>query len=880
MPKRLMSLRGILEKEAPRPQSREDLLENHTFWLFAFVLFTVVFVGSAILAVYPQEKITGQLITPELAQQISISDGTLYQNTVLTQNGIELLNSSQGVATLREIVRDSQVNLSSLEWSDMKKPDSLLYFSFDKPNPKFTRDSVHGGARIFESEDYIDTQQRFNLTDFSIETWVKTKEHSHQAIVSTFSISNQSDPASYNPSYILMILDTGQASFLVADNATRNYVESTTNITDNNWHQIIAVRDTAQKKIALYIDGRLEKIADDPTLKAVSPQAELWIGNQKNRTGRNYKGLLDETLLYNRTITQREAEDSYTKFSWRTYAQLRTAENWTGAYAIPHLRNSKDQLALLTFDKLDAFWQTNAKESKKPSSVQGRFGSSVKFQNDQALVYPSAFLNTSQGTIDLWIKLENKELSQDSVMAVFDLSSSLNHSILLYIAKEQDLNFYFSIDAGGVETEIKQNISDWRVGEWHYIAASWVLNNSESKRELRLAVDDLMQSTQNETAVKMSSSGDYFSIGNDYATRQNPLLGEIDDMQILNIFKTDNYKEKGYTNPSYENLTGMQTNKFQLRFIMVRDGNSTPAITSAGIAYEGALSPLYYTQRINVSVPVQPPQIINPAYDSLIASENVILNWTKVENASAYNVYIRDRNNSFVRCLDCGNNCEGDRYFVCVLNYKNTTMDVPLAEGHFYTAWVESVSLSGETNSSRYTAFTAVKKQPIKLITPPIPVTVKTITPTPVKTISPQEIEEEPVIEKPAPIKKQAPSAPVTTVRKGVSAGLIIIIIFTLAILSAVAYYTMKYFRQDKGEAGEEFMPEKFSHEIKPLEEITPAESGIKLKPIQQKIPAELRNYIKTFLDRGFTKERIKKTLLEVGWDEELIDEGFKEQSS
>ena len=58
---------GLLEREAPKPKGREDLLENHTFWLFGFLLFSSVFVTTLLLVV-PYADITGQLVKPDISQ--------------------------------------------------------------------------------------------------------------------------------------------------------------------------------------------------------------------------------------------------------------------------------------------------------------------------------------------------------------------------------------------------------------------------------------------------------------------------------------------------------------------------------------------------------------------------------------------------------------------------------------------------------------------------------------------------------------------------------------------------------------------------------------------------------------------------------------------
>jgi len=83
------------------------------------------------------------------------------------------------------------------------------------------------------------------------------------------------------------------------------------------WHHVVGVRDTADNKLYLYLDGDYTDDADcsiiTGNMKAVP--GTLWLGRGYNAYPGTYRfyyyGLLDEVAVYGRALTADEVRQHY-----------------------------------------------------------------------------------------------------------------------------------------------------------------------------------------------------------------------------------------------------------------------------------------------------------------------------------------------------------------------------------------------------------------------------------------------------------------------------------------------------------------------------------------------------------------------------------------
>jgi len=102
--------------------------------------------------------------------------------------------------------------------------------------------------------------------------------------------------------------ETGMATFYLESNASTGgdpdavQIVAQTNVLDDQWHHLVAVRDGINESIQLYVDGRLEAKAGavyDPDPDAFSDAGEALTIGYINKAGFfHYRGILDEVAVY------------------------------------------------------------------------------------------------------------------------------------------------------------------------------------------------------------------------------------------------------------------------------------------------------------------------------------------------------------------------------------------------------------------------------------------------------------------------------------------------------------------------------------------------------------------------------------------------------
>ncbi|MHC4571635.1 MAG: LamG-like jellyroll fold domain-containing protein, partial [Planctomycetota bacterium] len=167
-----------------------------------------------------------------------------------------------------------------------------------------------GGALSFDgADDYIDcgNDNSLAITDnLTIAAWVKresTAGSSKEVIVSKY------DGGQY--SYRLFFLGGGRVRwYLSSDGGTssREYVNSTLQITDTNWHFIAATFESGILKI--YIDGADRSGTKKGNISSIFASTEpLFIGQENS--GGYFNGLIDEVKIFDRALSSEEILQLY-----------------------------------------------------------------------------------------------------------------------------------------------------------------------------------------------------------------------------------------------------------------------------------------------------------------------------------------------------------------------------------------------------------------------------------------------------------------------------------------------------------------------------------------------------------------------------------------
>ena len=91
---------------------------------------------------------------------------------------------------------------------------------------------------------------------------------------------------------------------------TTGYLVGDTNLADDVWHHVVAVRNAIEDQIFLYVDGELADSTDKIyTDGFASPTAPLNIGHLLGSY--HFSGMIDEVVLYNKALSLEEIQQHY-----------------------------------------------------------------------------------------------------------------------------------------------------------------------------------------------------------------------------------------------------------------------------------------------------------------------------------------------------------------------------------------------------------------------------------------------------------------------------------------------------------------------------------------------------------------------------------------
>lgn len=106
--------------------------------------------------------------------------------------------------------------------------------------------------------------------------------------------------------------ESGYACFMLKDSSgeTTGYLVGDTNLADDVWHHVVAVRNAIEDQIFLYVDGELADSTDKIyTDGFASPTAPLNIGHLLGSY--HFSGMIDEVVLYNKALSLEEIQQHY-----------------------------------------------------------------------------------------------------------------------------------------------------------------------------------------------------------------------------------------------------------------------------------------------------------------------------------------------------------------------------------------------------------------------------------------------------------------------------------------------------------------------------------------------------------------------------------------
>jgi hypothetical protein len=100
--------------------------------------------------------------------------------------------------------------------------------------------------------------------------------------------------SSYNYPFSMVLINNGTVQFRMWDGTNNPAVTSVNNLSDGYWHYVVCVRDAANDRTVMYIDGNYDGQANDSTIGDISNTNPLSIGRSM---GEDFSGALDEIRI-------------------------------------------------------------------------------------------------------------------------------------------------------------------------------------------------------------------------------------------------------------------------------------------------------------------------------------------------------------------------------------------------------------------------------------------------------------------------------------------------------------------------------------------------------------------------------------------------------
>ena len=184
---------------------------------------------------------------------------------------------------------------------------------------------IRGGGQLFDGENTeinvpADATFNWGATDsFSVEFWMRrlppppdSEPENNEVIVGR---GDDDDETNLLHWWVGVHNESGYACFVLRDSSgkTTGYLVGNTNLADDVWHHVVAVRNALEDQIFLYVDGELADSSDKIyyTDGFASLTAPLNIGHLHLLGGYHFDGTIDEVLLYDKALSLEEIQQHY-----------------------------------------------------------------------------------------------------------------------------------------------------------------------------------------------------------------------------------------------------------------------------------------------------------------------------------------------------------------------------------------------------------------------------------------------------------------------------------------------------------------------------------------------------------------------------------------
>lgn len=299
---------------------------------------------------------------------------------------------------------------------------------------------------------------------------------------------------------------------------------SNTDVYDNTWHHVAAVRNTTSDQLELYVDGKLVDSDTDTTTGSLENSLSLYLGDRDGtNNGDEFNGDLDEIKFFRSALDEAQVKILANASSSANFGVGQNEKNNIagGAGNPPVSWLSMDENTGATvYDK-----SGNGKHGTIYDSrpfVPGKFGSAIYFDgtettgrtSDSHITYADdAFDTLSSYTFSAWIKPEDAGDSWQNFFGVTVLAGPIAGKgfELAYDTTNNRIGIWSNGCSGGTDIDAySPALAAGTETNWHHIV--WTNNSSGNA----LYIDGIRQTlTYNSGSASIDCGLDDFAAGGD-----------------------------------------------------------------------------------------------------------------------------------------------------------------------------------------------------------------------------------------------------------------------------------------------------------------------------------------------------------------------------
>ena len=357
-------------------------------------------------------------------------------------------------------------------------------------DPAATTDGVVNGAQEFGDANLtgidVEPDNSFNWLQsesFSIEFWIKRNGALPDADPEVAIGRDDGNFATKLQWWVGIDSATGAAKLYLQDNngsAEGQTLTGTKDITDNEWHHVVAIRDGVNNQNLLYVDGTPEDSADSVTYDSGfdSSTAKLNIGYLNSGPLYRLNGFLDEVALYNTALTQQQITDHY--------ASGTPATDYC-AGVDPFVPFPDDTISLWKLDETagpgyaDDFGNNNGTGNANPTATTDGVVNGAQEFGDANLtgidVEPDNSFNWLQSesfSIEFWIKRNGALPDADPEVAIGRDDGNFATKLQWWVGIDSATGaakLYLQDNNGSAEGQTLTGTKDITDNEWHHVVA-------------------------------------------------------------------------------------------------------------------------------------------------------------------------------------------------------------------------------------------------------------------------------------------------------------------------------------------------------------------------------------------------------------------------